>query len=363
MTREYDYEEQFHGNDRKKHRKDRRQAQISDRSKFKKTDLEKKEAVKIDPKWKRGRVVSIAGEGVWIDVNGERILASLKGILKKEKMEAKNIIAVGDFVRFTEDFAIAYIDPRYSFLARTDVTGRKEQLIAVNVDQAIVAISVVNPPIKPALVDRYLIAAAKGNINPIIVINKIDLLDEAPVEEINRYQEFLSVYEKLGIPILSISTKKMTGLEALKSLMKDKTTVFSGQSGVGKSSLINVAYGLNLRIGELAIKTSKGSHTTTKAELIPLPGGGFCVDTPGIRSFGIWKLKKDEVKAHFQDFLAFGCKFPDCIHINEPECGVLQALEKGKIADLRYESYRSLIDDATGGSDNRTRRKENYEFD
>lgn len=364
MTREYDYEEQFHGKDRKKYRKERKEAQEGDRSKFKKTDQGKKETtVEIDPSWKKGKVVAIGGEGIWVDDNGERILTTLKGLLKKEKMEAKNLIAVGDIVYFTDSKTITHIAPRYSFLARTDVTGKKEQLMAVNVDQVIITVSIINPPLKPALVDRYLIAAEKGNIHPIIVINKIDLLDEATHEEKDRYREFVSVYEKLGFPILSISTKSGVGLEALKSLLQDKTTVFSGQSGVGKSSLLNKAFGLTLKIGELAQKTAKGTHTTTTAELISLPNGGYCVDTPGIRSFGIWKLKKDEVMAHFSDFANLGCKFLDCLHINEPNCGVLKALEKKKIAPLRYESYRSLIDEATGGTDNWAKKKGNYESD
>lgn len=363
MSREYDYEEHFHAKDRKQSRKERKYAQESDRSKFKKTDQVKKEAVAIDPNWHKGRVVAITGEGIWIDTGDKRICASLKGLFKKERMEAKNLIAVGDRVYFTDEFSIVHIEERTSFLARTDITGRKEQLIAVNVDQAIIAISVVNPPLKPALVDRYLIAAEKGNIAPVIVINKIDLLDVGPVSEKERYQEFLSVYEKLGLPILSISTTKLIGLESLKGLLKDKISVFSGQSGVGKSSLINAIYGFQLKTGDLAQKTSKGSHTTSTAELISLPDGGYCVDTPGIRSFGVWKLKKEEVTTHFQDFLDLGCRYPDCVHINEPECAVLKALEKGEIASLRYESYRSLIDEATGGIDNREKRKGNYESD
>lgn len=362
MNRDYDYEEEFHARDKKQFRKERKHAQTSDRSKFKKTDQEKKEVVEIDPAWARGRVVAISGEGAWVDANGTRILASLKGLFKKERMEAKNIIAVGDLVYLTPDHAIAHIEERYSFLARTDISGRKEQLIAVNVDQAVIAISVVNPTLKPALVDRYLIAAEKGNIHPLIVINKIDLLEEAPEEEKLRYREFIAEYEKLGIPILSVSTTNHTGLDALKALLKDKATVFSGQSGVGKSSLINAAYGLNLKIGELAHKTSKGTHTTTVAELIPLPGGGYCVDTPGIRSFGVWKLQKEEVTGHFHDLRGLGCKYPDCLHITEPDCGVLKGLEKGEISLLRYESYRTLLDEATGGSDNRAKRK-NDEFD
>lgn len=364
MTRDrFDDEEDFHAKDRKQFRKERKIAQQSDRSKYKKTDQVEKKPEELDLSLRRGRVVAISGEGIWVDSEDVRFLCSLKGLLKKEKLQMKNLIAVGDFVRFSpsaeKEGSIIQIEERYSTLARRDISGRKEQLIAVNIDQAIIAISVVNPPLKPALIDRYLIAAEKGNIHPIIVVNKIDLLEEATVEEHLRYQEFLTVYEALGFPILSISTLKQIGLEALRSLLKDKISVFSGQSGVGKSSLINACYGLTLKIGELAQKTSKGSHTTTTAELIPLPGGGYCVDTPGIRSFGIWNLKKDEVIEHFHDIASFAdsCKYGDCIHLSEPGCAVLKALEEHKIAPLRYESYRTLIDEAAGGTDNRAKRK------
>ncbi len=366
----YDAEEEFHAKDRKKWRKERKHAQETDRSKFKKTDLDqmKEEEKIVDPNLKRGRVISITGEGSWVDADGAIFLCSLKGLLKKEKMLAKNLLAVGDLVRFSpngdKEGTIIHIEERYSSLARTDISGKKEQLIAVNVDQVIIAVSVVTPALRPALADRYMIAAGKGNIHPVIVVNKIDLLDESE-EERSRYRDFLAAYEPLGFPILSISTSKQTGLEALRSLLKDKTSVFSGQSGVGKSSLINACYGLNLKIGGMAQKTRKGSHTTSTAELIPLPGGGYCVDTPGIRSFGVWDLKKDDVISHFSDLLyhAGTCKYPDCLHISEPDCAVLRALSEEKIAPIRYESYRSLMDEALGGSDNRTKRKEPDEFD
>lgn len=349
MSREFDFEEDFHAKDRKGHRKDRKAAQLADRSKFKKTDANKKEAPTFDPSLKRARVVSITGEGIWIDVDGERRLSGLKGLLKKEKKQAKNIISVGDYVRLV-DGSIAHIEERYSFLARSDITGRKEQLIAVNVDQVIIAVSITDPPLKPALVDRYLIAAEKGNLHPIIVLNKIDLLEEG--DEL--YKEFLIAYEALGYPILSVSTITGVGLEALRSLLKDKTSVFSGQSGVGKSSLLNACYGLTLRTGEMAQKTSKGSHTTTASELLSLPEGGYCVDTPGIRSFGIWDLQKEEVIQHFHDLSSDNCKFPDCIHLNEPGCAVLEKLEEGKISRLRYESYQTLLIEAMSHGEKKT---------
>ncbi len=342
----FDYEEEFHARDRKESRKSRKMAQKKDRSKFKKTDLVKSQEA-VEEHLRRGRVVSITGEGAFVDFDGKPILCSLKGLMKKEIVQVKNLIAVGDWVRCSDDGAIVQVEERFSVLARMDITGRKEQLMAVNVDQVIISVSIVNPPLKPALVDRYLIAAEKGNIHPIIVINKIDLLDAAPEVEKNRYQEFLSAYIPLGMPILSLSTKTHAGLDALRSLLKNKTSVFSGQSGVGKSSLLNACFEMDLKVGELAVKTAKGTHTTTKAELMLLPDGGYCVDTPGIRSFGIWNLTKKEILEHFKEFLSFAkkCKYPDCMHIKEPDCAVLKALKRKKIAPMRYESYVNLIEE------------------
>jgi ribosome biogenesis GTPase len=189
------------------------------------------------------------------------------------------------------------------------------------------------------------------------VINKVDLLSNSP-DETERYKEFLAAYELLGFPILSISTKTGAGIQAFQSIMKDKTSVIAGQSGVGKSSLLNVAFNLDLRIGDLG-KTSKGTHTTTTALLLPLQGGGSCIDTPGVRSFGVWSLSKDEVTTHFTEIktLSKKCHFPDCSHTSEPKCAVLRALEKGKLSPIRYESYESLLGESLGDIDNRTRKK------
>ena len=352
----YDYEEEFHAKDRKQFKKERKIAQNTDRSKFKKTDLTEKAAEVPIEHLRRGRVIAITGEGAEIDFEGKIEICSLKGLLKKEMGRAKNLIAVGDWVRCCDDGAIQQIEPRSSMLARTDISGMKEQLIAVNVDQVIISISVVNPPLKPALVDRYLIAAEKGNIHPIIAINKIDLLSYELEKERVRYRDFLTAYESLGIPILSLSVEKKIGLEALRSLLQNKTSVFSGQSGVGKSSLLNSCFDFQQKVGELATKTAKGTHTTTTAKLLLLPGGGYCVDTPGIRSFGIWNLSKTDLIAHFTDIAAFGknCRYSNCDHIHEPECAVEKALEKGTLASLRYESYVTLLEEISSGTKNRT---------
>lgn len=357
-------EEDFHGRDRKKHRKERRHAQETDRSKFKKSDLKREEpsVAPEDPSLRSGRVIAIGGEGIWVNVEGTEWICSLKGLIKKEKMQAKNLIAVGDLVKLLpsseKEGSIVYINERYSFLSRTDVSGKQEQLIAVNIDQVLITSSVVQPPLKPALIDRYLIATEKGNMHPVILINKIDLLDTASDKEKSFYADFLFAYERLGYPILSISAEKGIGIEPLRALMQNKASAFSGQSGVGKSSLLNAAFSFDLATGGLTQKTSKGAHTTSSAELLVLPQGGFCIDTPGIRSFGVWKLQKEDLVHHFREFEAFAphCRYPDCTHLTEPSCAVQKALVEKKIAAIRFESYRSLFEELEG-LDHRTKRK------
>jgi len=346
----YDHEEDFHSRDKKQFRKERRIIQKNDRSKFKKSDQDQPTIKEeIAHHLSRGRVISITGEGSWVDFEGKIYLCSLKGLFKKDLQKIKNLIAVGDWVRFSiiseKEGIIVQIEERTSFLSRSDISGKKEQLIAVNIDQAIISTSLANPPLKPPLIDRYLIAAEKGKMHPIIVINKIDLLDSCSPEEKLCYEEFIQCYERLGYPILSVSTKTGVGIEALRSLLQNKTSVFSGQSGVGKSSLLNACFHLTLRTGDLAQKTFKGSHTTTTAQLLSLPEGGYCVDTPGIRSFGIWDLTKEEINNHFLDIttVAQNCKYLDCSHNKEPHCAVLTAVEQEKIAPIRYQSYQSLI--------------------
>ena len=221
----FDHEEEFHSRDRKQFRKERKLAQNTDRSKFKKTDLENK-TIETAHHLRRGRVVAISGEGAFIDFDGESILCSLKGLMKKETAQVKNIIAVGDWVRCSDQGAIEQVEERTSTLARTDISGRKEQLIAVNVDQVLITVSVVNPPLKPALVDRYLIAAEKGNIHPIIVINKIDLLDAASDEERSAIAIFSLPMFLWDCQFSLLSSETKIGLEALRSLLQNKTRSF-----------------------------------------------------------------------------------------------------------------------------------------
>ena len=349
----YHIEEHFHAQDRKGHRKDRKNAQVKDRSKYKKSDQDqiKKRLLSSSQREElpRGRVLSVRPEGVFVEREGKTCICQLRGSLKQDKNLLKNLIAVGDFVRFSEDGTIALVEERKSVLSRADnLSQRKQQLIAVNIDQVLITMSVIQPTLKPSLIDRYIIATLKGGMQPILLINKIDLLDaqtpEAKAEKL-LFNQVVATYEKLKIPLFSISTFKNVGIEELKASMRGRSSVFSGQSGVGKSSLINAILGTSLSTGEVVARTRKGSHTTTSAQLLSIEGGGFCIDTPGIKSFGVWDLTRDEVRHYFSEILetSANCRYPDCYHLQEPGCAVKDAVEKGDISSLRFESYCALM--------------------
>lgn len=351
------------GEDRKRGKTERKHAEARDRSKYKKSDRDQQKKRTIQsPQGEhllRGRVLSITSQGFVVDHAGEQLTCSLKGTLKKEKTQFKNLVAVGDWVLFEKQADkegwITHIEPRHTVLSRADnLSQKKEQLIATNIDQVMITVSVLSPSLKPALIDRYVIAAFKGNMTPIIVVNKIDLLQDPEGEpfsieaERELYLECLKAYAAANLTIIPVSTVTGEGIDALREIMKDKTSVFSGQSGVGKSSLLNLIAGLDLRTGHIVEKTQKGTHTTTTTRLLPLPFGGWCIDTPGIKSFGVWNLKKEEIESYFSEIATVGqgCKFANCTHTHEQECAVRKAVEEGAISWLRYTTYESLIESA-----------------
>jgi len=346
-----DLEDAYFGDDRKVHRQERKQLKAKDRSKYKKTDREKpfqKSQKELSENLLRGRVLALAPQEIRVESEGKIYLCSLKGLLKKEKTQHKNLVVVGDFVLFEPGSenagVIAHVEPRRTKLSRADnLSRRKEQLLAANIDLVLITGSVVLPPLKAPLIDRYIIAAKSGGMQPVVVINKIDLLNDAP-EEKALFEELKQAYAQANIPFIAISAETGEGLDALKAVMRDKASVFSGQSGVGKTSLINAMTGMDLRIGDTVEKTRKGSHTTTTTQLIPLEFGGFCIDTPGIKSFGVWELKLEDIESYFSEIQEVGkkCKFQDCAHLNEENCAVLKAVEKGKISAVRFLSYQAL---------------------
>jgi len=346
------WEESFTSDDRKLDRQERKRATKQDRSKYKKTDRAKrKKKVTSDSEGLlRGRVLSVMPQKMTVDCEGKEFSCVLRGVLKKERTHAKNLVAVGDIVLFDDlggdEGVVVQVEPRHSQLSRSDsLQHRKRHIIAANLDQVLVTVSVVDPILKPSLVDRYIIATRQGGMTPVVVVNKIDLLEEGTVDEQVQYEQFLEAYTKAGVQVLPVSVEGNIGIDALRQCMKNRASVFSGQSGVGKSSLINIITGLDLPVGETVAKTRKGSHTTTRAHLVTLEGGGWCVDTPGIKSFGVWDLDKEQIQQAFEEIWALrdDCGFSNCTHTHERDCAVKKGVEEGSIAPIRYQSYMDLM--------------------
>ncbi len=274
-----------------------------------------------------GRVISIRSEAVDVAMPTGVLQCTIKGSLKQHVGRIKNIVTIGDRV-LVDETQIAYVLPRTSVLSRIDPKNhRQEQLLAANIDQVLITLSA--QTLKPHLADRFIIAARQGNMHPLLVVNKIDLAYP---------EEFIELYRSLGYTVLPVSALSGKGIKELKAALKGKTSVFAGQSGTGKSSLINRALGANLRTAEIVAWNEKGSHTTTAVTLIPVEGGGYCLDTPGIRSLGIMKLERGDLIEQFPEIAALKCRFADCTHQGEPGC----AIENGTVHPMRYDSYCKL---------------------
>jgi ribosome biogenesis GTPase len=354
MKEDHPYDEDHYFQTRRESRFERKLASKLDRSKYKKTDQEKRrkhEAAENAPSHLlRGIVTQIRGREIIVQTEKGSFICTLRGALKKEKNLMKTAVIVGDRVFLEEQSAdtaaIAAIEERSKTLSRADhLSQKKEQLLAANVDLVCITTSVVDPPLRPSIIDRYLIAAEKGGLTPILIINKIDLLTPENHKEHEELASSEAIYRSLGIPVIKTSTATGQGLEELLNVMKDKISVFSGQSGSGKSSLINATCGLDLKVGKTVHRYKKGAHTTSFAQLLPLPCGGFVVDTPGIKSFGVWALNKDELKNYFHEIQEAGanCLFTDCLHKNETGCAIPDAIAQGKVSQKRFDSYRSIL--------------------
>lgn len=229
---------------------------------------------------------------------------------------------------------------RHSELARPDAHGQL-RAVAANIDYIVLVIAC-EPEPHANLINRYLVAAESVDIEPLILLNKVDLLDDNSRAKMD---QLLSIYPKIGYKVLEASTQNSDGLTALKAVLKDRTSVFVGQSGVGKSSLINVLLpGVDIKVGELSKARAKGTHTTTTAKLFHFPDGGDLIDSPGIREFGLWHMDREQVADGFVEFRPFlnTCRFRDCKHQQEPGCALLGAVERGDISAERINSYENI---------------------
>ncbi|MHC5010722.1 MAG: ribosome small subunit-dependent GTPase A [Planctomycetota bacterium] len=281
------------------------------------------------------------GRSLWCSVRGRIHLLDRKG--------QKSPVAVGDRVRVVRSApdrgAVVAVEPRRSMLSRpAGKGGRLEHVMVANVDRVVIVASADDPPFTPGLVDRILAVVAYSDLEAQLVVNKIDLVDGPPAE--------VSVYEALGYPVLLTSALRGDGIEALREQLGGGASVVCGHSGVGKSSLLNaVRPELGLVVGDVNPVTRRGTHTTTAAVWIPFGEDGAVIDTAGVREFGLFGIPKRDLPWLFRDLAAVGpgCRFPDCIHVREPDCAVQSAVEAGEIAAFRYESYLRILESLDQG--------------
>ena len=309
----------------------------------------------------KGLVVKSTGIICTVFFEGKNYNCRIKGKSRLNKIEFTNPVSVGDYVDFTYDHinligSIEKIHERKNYIIRRSVNlSHRGQVIASNIDQAMLMITIENPSTSLNFIDRFLVQSNAYGIDTVLVINKIDLMN-------NKAQlvkkKITGIYRDIGYKVLSISVKDDVNIQAIKKILKNKVTVISGHSGVGKSSLINLIQpNLSIETKEISNYHKQGVHTTTFSNMYALKLGGYLIDTPGIKGLGLMDVNMNKLSKYFPEMLSASehCKFNNCMHINEPDCGVKKALNQGGISTSRYQSYLSMLDN------NSTYRKNNYE--
>jgi len=285
--------------------------------------------------------VVIKSTGSWYTVRtdkGDIVECRIRGIFRLSGIKSTNPVTVGDIVDFdieenSKNGIITSIHERKNYIIRKSVKLSKQtHIIAANIDQVFLLVTLEDPPTFTSFIDRFLATAEAYSIPAILIFNKIDLYNKELLEQ---KQKLENIYRDIGYECIDISATKNVNIDKLKIMMKDKVSMFSGHSGVGKSTLINTIHPeLDLKIAEISTQHKQGQHTTTFAEMHSLPFGGYIIDTPGIKGFGVVDFSKEEIGDFFPEIFALkqNCKFNNCLHMNEPDCAIKRAVEKGEIA-------------------------------
>ena len=295
----------------------------------------------------------IKNTGSWYTVqtdDGTIVESKIKGNFRLKGIRSTNPVAVGDRVEIIRNqegtaFINAIEDRRNYIIRKSQNLSKQSHIIAANVDQAFLVVTVNYPQTSTTFIDRFLASAEAYSVPVTLVFNKTDLLSD----EERHYQDMMmTLYRTVGYSCMAISAGHGDGIDQLLPLLHDRITLLSGNSGVGKSTLINrILPGVNLRTAEISDSHNTGMHTTTFSEMLSLPGGGYIIDTPGIKGFGTFNMEPEEISSYFKEIFRFSkdCRFNNCTHTHEPGCAVLKAVEDHYIAASRYQSYLSMLND------------------